>query len=131
MPRHAAADGCNRLHLEGYRWKYKEHDWAAGPGVIVYETAASPRLTYAGKRYRKGGPEVIVLNSVSAEISSNLSNDDDDSVMATANWRSAAKAIFCNPLPAATALSPATSRRSAKRRAHRPARHLRSPLGNR
>ena len=26
--------------IEG-KWKYKEHDWIAGPGSVVYETAAS------------------------------------------------------------------------------------------
>ena len=40
LPRHHHSGTVIVYTLEG-KWKYKEHDWVAGPGSIVYETASS------------------------------------------------------------------------------------------
>ena len=40
LPRHHHTGTVMVYTIEG-QWKYKEHDWVAGPGSIVYETAAS------------------------------------------------------------------------------------------
>jgi 2,4'-dihydroxyacetophenone dioxygenase len=87
LPRHHHSGTVVVYTLKG-KWKYKEHDWIAGPGSIVYETAAS---THAPEAVPEGGPEVVVLNIVTGDL---VYLNDDDSVMATANWRSAAKQYF-------------------------------------
>ena len=40
-------------------WKYKEHDWIARPGSVVYETAASSHTPVGVPGH---GDEVITLN---------------------------------------------------------------------
>ena len=40
LPKHHHTGTVMVYTIEG-KWKYKEHDWVAGPGSIVYETAAS------------------------------------------------------------------------------------------
>jgi long-chain acyl-CoA synthetase len=87
LPRHHHSGTVVVYTLKG-KWKYKEHDWIAGPGSIVYETAAS---THAPEAVPEGGPEVVVLNIVTGDL---VYLNDDDSVMATANWRTAAKQYF-------------------------------------
>ena len=87
LPRHHHSGTVVVYTLKG-KWKYKEHDWIASPGSIVYETAAS---THAPEAVPEGGPEVVVLNIVSGDL---VYLNDDDSVMATANWRTAAQQYF-------------------------------------
>ena len=87
LPRHHHSGTVVVYTLKG-KWKYKEHDWIAGPGSIVYETAAS---THAPEAVPEGGPEVVVLNIVTGDL---VYLNDDDSVIATANWRTAAKQYF-------------------------------------
>ncbi|MNF87512.1 hypothetical protein D3C84_699800 [compost metagenome] len=70
--------------LEG-QWKYKEHDWVAGPGSIVYETAASTHTpevvsTAEGTEYMQ--TLVIVTGDL-------VFLDGDDKVMAIENWKTA------------------------------------------
>ena len=40
LPKHHHTGTVMVYTIEG-KWKYKEHDWVAGPGSVVYETAAS------------------------------------------------------------------------------------------
>ena len=40
LPKHHHTGTVMVYTIEG-KWKYEEHDWVAGPGSIVYETAAS------------------------------------------------------------------------------------------
>ena len=48
LPRHHHTGAVMVYTIQG-KWKYKEHDWVAGPGSIVYETANRPtRLKSSG-----------------------------------------------------------------------------------
>ena len=53
LPKHHHTGTVMVYTIEG-KWKYKEHDWVAGPGSIVYETAASTHTfeVVAGRRKR-------------------------------------------------------------------------------
>ena len=53
LPRHHHTGTVMVYTLEG-KWKYKEHDWVAGPGSLVYETAASTHTpeVVSGRRRR-------------------------------------------------------------------------------
>jgi pimeloyl-ACP methyl ester carboxylesterase len=62
------------------RWKYIEHDWVAGPGSFVFETAGS-RHTPVGV----GDAEVITLNIVQGDW--NLMSPEG-AVLAIENWKS-------------------------------------------
>lgn len=62
-------------------WKYKEHDWIAGPGSIVFETAASSHTP----QVLQDGGEVITLNIVVGDL---LFLGENDQVMAIENWKS-------------------------------------------
>jgi 2,4'-dihydroxyacetophenone dioxygenase len=64
-------------------WKYREHDWIARPGSVVFETAAS---RHTPETLADAG-EVITFNIVSGEL---LFLDPDGQLIATENWRTAA-----------------------------------------
>ena len=55
LPRHHHSGTVVVYTLKG-KWKYKEHDWIAGPGSIVYETAASTQIGRASCRERVSSP---------------------------------------------------------------------------
>lgn len=63
-------------------WKYKEHDWIARPGSVVFETASTRHTPQA----MEGEEEVIVFNIVRGEL---VYLDDDDNVIAVETWRTA------------------------------------------
>ncbi|WP_255519717.1 2,4'-dihydroxyacetophenone dioxygenase family protein [Cupriavidus sp. IK-TO18] len=52
--------------LEG-QWKYKEHDWVAGPGSVVFETAASCHTPEVVSTDDEGG-YVVTLVSVMGDL---------------------------------------------------------------
>lgn len=57
LPRHHHTGTVMVYTIEG-QWKYKEHDWIAKPGSVVYETAASthtPEVVTGGGRRMHGG----------------------------------------------------------------------------
>jgi 2,4'-dihydroxyacetophenone dioxygenase len=62
------------------RWKYAEHDWVAGPGSIVFETAGSSHTPVA----LAGDDEIIALNIVQGDL---LYLNDKDQVIAMENWK--------------------------------------------
>jgi 2,4'-dihydroxyacetophenone dioxygenase len=68
--------------LEG-RWKYKEHDWTAGPGSVVFETAAT---RHTPQTLPDSGV-VHTFNVVQGEL---LFLDADNRLLASENWRTAA-----------------------------------------
>ena len=54
LPKHHHTGTVMVYTIEG-KWKYKEHDWVAGPGSVVYETAASTHtfeVVEAGRKRR-------------------------------------------------------------------------------
>lgn len=64
-------------------WKYKEHDWIAKPGSVVYETAASSHMPEGVAGY---GDEILTLNVTVGDL---LYFDENDTIVAMENWRSA------------------------------------------
>ncbi|KDR37690.1 cupin, partial [Caballeronia glathei] len=67
--------------IEG-KWKYEEHDWVAGPGSIVYETAASTH-TFEVVEAGKNG-DVLTLVQVNGDL---LFLDAKDNIVALENWK--------------------------------------------
>jgi hypothetical protein len=62
------------------KWRYLEHDWVAGPGSFVFETAGSRHTPVS-----VGNDEVITLNIVQGDW--NLLSPDG-AVLAIENWKS-------------------------------------------
>jgi len=62
------------------RWRYKEHDWVAGPGSFVFETAASRHTPMT-----VGDEEVVTLNIVQGDW--NVMSPEG-AVLAIENWKS-------------------------------------------
>jgi len=79
MPKHHHSGTVIAYTLEG-RWKYLEHDWVAGPGSIVYETAASSHTPQA----HPGHGDVVVLTIVTGDL---IFLDENDKVLAIENWK--------------------------------------------
>jgi quercetin dioxygenase-like cupin family protein len=65
-------------------WKYREHDWIARPGSVVFETAAS---RHTPETLADSGV-VHTFNVVQGEL---LFLDAEDRLIGTENWRSAAR----------------------------------------
>jgi 2,4'-dihydroxyacetophenone dioxygenase len=81
MPRHHHS-GTVIVHTLAGRWKYVEHDWVAGPGSVVFETAGSEHTPQA----LPDGGEVVALNIVVGDL---VYLDADDRVIAIENWKTA------------------------------------------
>lgn len=96
MPKHYHSGTVHVYTLAG-SWGYKEHDWTAGPGSFVFETAASAHTPVA-----QPGEDVVTLNIVMGDW--NIV-DENDAVLAVENWRSMLKryAEYC----AANGIAPA------------------------
>ena len=62
------------------RWKYIEHDWVAGPGSYVFETAGSRHTPIS-----VGDDEVITLNIVQGDL---VFMSPEGAVLAIENWKS-------------------------------------------
>ncbi len=62
-------------------WRYKEHDWVAHAGSVVFETAATSHTPVAVQGH---GDEVITLNITMGEL---LYTDDAGKVLAIENWK--------------------------------------------
>ena len=82
LPRCHHAGTATIYTVQG-RWKYLEHDWVAGPGSVVIETAASQHTAQA---LPDGTDDVILFMVTSGE---RLLLDADGRVVATENWRTA------------------------------------------
>jgi quercetin dioxygenase-like cupin family protein len=83
LPRHHHSGTVVVYTLKG-KWKYKEHDWVAGPGSIVYETAAS---THTPEVVSTGSEDgyVVTLVQVNGDL---LFLDGSDNIVAIENWKS-------------------------------------------
>src|SRR6476469_7860859 len=77
LPKHMHTGTVMVYTIEG-KWKYKEHDWVAGPGSVVFETAASthtPEVVSTGG----GSGYVVLLVQVNGDL---LFVDENDNVLA-------------------------------------------------
>lgn len=81
LPRHYHSGTVIVYTLQG-RWKYAEHDWIAGPGSVVYETAASSHTPQVVDRTG----HVIALNIVVGDL---VFLGENDQILAIENWKSA------------------------------------------
>ena len=81
LPKHHHTGTVTVYTIEG-KWKYIEHDWVAGPGSLVYETAASTHTFTVVAEGESG--HVITLVTVSGDL---LFLDDKDNVVALENWK--------------------------------------------
>ena len=81
LPRHHHTGTVMVYTIEG-KWKYVEHDWVAGPGSIVYETAASTHTFEVVAAGDNGC--VLTLVQVTGDL---LFIDGSDNVVALENWK--------------------------------------------
>ena len=81
LPRHHHTGTVMVYTIEG-QWKYKEHDWVAGPGSLVYETAASTH-TFEVVAVGASG-YVVTLVQVNGDL---LFLDDKDNIVVQENWK--------------------------------------------
>jgi quercetin dioxygenase-like cupin family protein len=65
-------------------WKYKEHDWVARAGSLVYETASTAHTPES----LPGTDDTIAFNVVKGEL---VYTDDKGNVLAVENWKTAMK----------------------------------------
>jgi quercetin dioxygenase-like cupin family protein len=79
MPRHHHTGTVIVYTLQG-SWRYKEHDWTARTGSVVYETASTRHTPQA----TAGGEDVITFNIVAGEL---LYLDEQDNIIAVENWK--------------------------------------------
>jgi 2,4'-dihydroxyacetophenone dioxygenase len=83
MPRHRHTGTVIVYTVQG-RWKYREHEWIAGPGSIVYETAGSSHTPEAIAT--AGGEEdIVTLNIIQGEL---LFVNERGQVLAAEDWKS-------------------------------------------
>ena len=82
LPSHRSTGATTIYTLQG-RWKYREHDWVAGPGSVVLEPAG-PRHT---PRILADGTDDAMLFVVADGDLQIM--DEDGQVIGIENWRSA------------------------------------------
>ncbi|MDN7939717.1 2,4'-dihydroxyacetophenone dioxygenase family protein [Burkholderia multivorans] len=80
LPKHHHTGTVIVYTLQG-RWKYIEHDWVAGPGSLVFETAASRHTPEALL-----GDDIVTLNIVQGDL---VYLDEEDRVLSIENWKTA------------------------------------------
>src|SRR5215472_18637067 len=81
MARHHHTGSVIVFTLRG-RWRYKEHNWIAEAGSVVYEAASSRHTPIA----LPGAFDVVTFNVVRGEL---VYLDSDENVVAVENWRTA------------------------------------------
>lgn len=82
LPRHRTSGSTTIYTVQG-RWKYREHDWVAGPGSLVIEPASAcntPQIL------GDGTDDAIMLLMIGGDV---LLLDDQDWVTSIENWRTA------------------------------------------
>ena len=80
LPKHHHSGTVIVYTLEG-SWKYKEHDWVARPGSVVFETAGSSHTPQSVA----GQGSVVTFNVVVGDL---IFMDQNDNVLAIENWKS-------------------------------------------
>jgi 2,4'-dihydroxyacetophenone dioxygenase len=83
MPRHRHTGTVIVYTVQG-RWKYREHEWIAEKGSIVYETAGSSHTPEAIPPL-DGEDEIVTLNIIQGEL---LFVSDKGQVLAAEDWKS-------------------------------------------
>ncbi len=84
LPKHHHSGTVVVYTIEG-QWKYKEHDWVAGPGSVVFETAASTHTPEVVSTSEKDG-YTLMLVTVMGDL---VFVDENDKVLAIENWKTA------------------------------------------
>ena len=84
LPRHHHTGTVIVYTIKG-AWKYREHDWIARPGSVVYETASTEHTPEALTTH---GDEIVTFNIVQGEL---LYLDAQDRVVAIENWKTGVK----------------------------------------
>ncbi len=82
LPRHRTSGSTTIYTVQG-RWKYREHEWVAGPGSLVIERASAcntPQIL------ADGTDDVIMLLLIGGDVQL---LDSDDRVVSIENWRTA------------------------------------------
>ena len=80
LPRHHHTGTVIVYTIKG-AWKYREHDWIARPGSVVFETASTEHTPEALATH---GDEILTLNIVQGEL---LYYDDQGRVCAIESWK--------------------------------------------
>lgn len=80
LPRHHHTGTVIVYTING-AWKYREHDWVARLGSVVYETASSE---HTPEGLTTHGVEVLTLNIVQGEL---LYYGDKGQIAAIENWK--------------------------------------------
>jgi 2,4'-dihydroxyacetophenone dioxygenase len=83
MPRHRHTGTVIVYTVQG-RWKYREHEWIAEQGSIVYETAGSSHTPEALPPL-PGGEDIVTLNIIQGEL---LFVSESGQILAAEDWRS-------------------------------------------
>jgi 2,4'-dihydroxyacetophenone dioxygenase len=81
LPKHHHSGTVMVYTIEG-KWKYQEHDWIAGPGSFVYETAASTHTFEVVAEGERG--YVLTLVHVTGDLAF---LDENGNVIALENWK--------------------------------------------
>jgi 2,4'-dihydroxyacetophenone dioxygenase len=81
LPKHHHSGTVMVYTIEG-KWKYQEHDWIAGPGSFVYETAASTHTFEVVAEGESG--YVLTLVHVTGDLAF---LDENGNVIALENWK--------------------------------------------
>lgn len=82
LPTHRTSGSTTIYTVQG-RWKYREHDWVAGPGSLVIEPASA---LHTPQMLADGTDDVLMFLLVSGDVTL---LDDEDRVTGIENWRSA------------------------------------------
>ena len=82
LPTHRCTRPVTIYTLQG-RWRYREHDWVAGPGSVVIEPAGPPHTPQV---LPDGTDDAILLMVGDGDLQL---LDQDNRVIAVENWRTA------------------------------------------
>jgi 2,4'-dihydroxyacetophenone dioxygenase len=82
LPRHRTSGSTTIYTVQG-RWKYREHDWVAGPGSLVIEPSSA---LHTPQMLGDGTDDVVMFLLVAGEMQL---LDAEDRVTGVENWRSA------------------------------------------
>jgi hypothetical protein len=82
LPRHRTSCATTIYTLQG-RWKYREHDWVAGPGSLVIEPASA---CHTPQILADGTDDAILFILAGGDVQL---LDHEDRVVGVENWRTA------------------------------------------
>ncbi len=82
LPRHRNSCSTTIYTVQG-RWKYREHDWVAGPGSLVLEPAS---VCHTTQILGDGTDDVVLFLLITGDMHL---LDSNDKVIGVENWRTA------------------------------------------